>query len=93
MATELYAGETVRIIAQDLADADGLPITAGATVTVALYDSSDTLIDSETAGNDGDDWYYDLTAPATAGIYMVKVTVEAGESIAKAKEQLTVIPF
>jgi hypothetical protein len=93
MASEFYVGSTVRITAADLTHTSDGPITSGATVTVALYDMADTLLDSDTATADGNDWSYDLASPDDPGIYVVKVTADVGGVVWRDRVQLTYLPF
>jgi hypothetical protein len=93
MASEFYVGSTVRITAADLTHTSDGHITSGATVTVALYDMADTLLDSNTATADGNDWSYDLASPDDPGIYMVKVTADVGGVVWRDRVQLTYTPF
>jgi hypothetical protein len=93
MASEYYIGSTVRITAADLTHSDDGPITSGATVTVALYDAADTLLDSDTATADGNDWSYDLVSPDDPGIYVVKVTADVSGVVWRDKVQLVYTAF
>jgi hypothetical protein len=93
MASEYFVGETVRITAADLTHSDDGPITSGATVTVALYDAADTLLDSDTASADGNDWSFDLPSPDDPGIYVVKVTADVGGVVWRDRVQLAYLPF
>lgn len=74
----------------------GVSITSGATVTVNVYNAAGTLDSgphSASNGGSGDDWYYDLTAPSTAGQYQVKVTATVNSAVGKGTLLLTVKPF
>jgi hypothetical protein len=93
MASEYFLGETVRITAADLTHSDDGPVTSGATVTVALYDAADTLLDSDTASASGSDWSFDLPSPDDPGIYIVKVTADVGGVVWRDKVQLAYLPF
>jgi hypothetical protein len=93
MASEFYIGSTVRIIAADLTHSDDGPVTAGATVTVALHNAAGTQLSSNTATADGNDWSYDLPSPAEPGIYTAKVTANVDGVIWRDKVQLTYTPF
>lgn len=93
MAKEVYAGETVRITAKDLTHATSGPVTVGATVAVTLYDLDGTVLSTGNAAADGDDWYRDITAPATAGQYRVGIVATVSGAVAKDALFLTVKPF
>ncbi len=94
MAIEVYAGETVRITAKDLTHATDGPVTAGAVVTVTLYDPAGAQVGgSYTATASGDDWYVDIAAPLTAGQYEVKVVAVKSGATWKDRLKLTVKPF
>jgi hypothetical protein len=93
MALQVFAGETVRITARDLTHADDGPVTSGATVTHAIYDNAGALVDSVTATASGDDWYGDLAAPDTAGLYTVKSTATKSGATWKGRTELEVETF
>jgi hypothetical protein len=94
MASEFYVGSTVRITAADLTHSDTGAVISGATVTVALYEADgSTLLDSDTATADGNDWSYDLPSPDDPGIYVVKVTADVGGVVWRDKVQLAYLPF
>jgi hypothetical protein len=73
-----YPGETIRVWASDLTHLDHGPITSGATVTFAVVDLAGN---TQAGGGEGtasnDDWYIDITTPATPGQYRVLVTAVA----------------
>jgi hypothetical protein len=90
-----YAGETMRLTARNLTHSDTGPVTAGATVTIALYNPDGTLNTSSTAstGGSGDDWYVDVAAPLTPGEYAVKVTASVASATWKARGSIRVEAF
>jgi hypothetical protein len=94
MAREVRIGETVRITAKDLTHADSGAVTSGATVTISMYDADGDIIGiPNTATNADDDWYFDLTMPATPGQVLVKVVATKSGATAKDEVVLTVKPF
>lgn len=93
MAKTVHVGETVRVTARDLTHLDSGPVLSGATVTIAVYDRTDTQVSTATGTASGDDWYADVAAPATAGEYTIKVTAVKSGATWKAQEPLSVLAF
>jgi hypothetical protein len=93
MAREVYAGESVRITAKDLTHADDGPVTAGATVTIDLYEPDGTLVSTNTAAASGDDWFIDVEMPNTPGQYEVRIDAAYNGAVARDKLRLTVRPW
>lgn len=93
MAVTAYVSTTLRVTAQNLIHSDDGSITAGATITVAVYDSESTLVStaSTSTSGSGDDWWIDITAPSTAGIYTIRVTVTYSGDEWTSVEELTVL--
>ena len=85
----------MRLGANDLTHADSGPVTAGATVTIELYDATGALVASHPGSNGGagDHWWYDVAAPATPGMYEVRITATVAGATAKSKDRLRVNPF
>jgi hypothetical protein len=85
-------GDTVRMTAQDVAHATAGPVTSGLTGTLTLYDADDAVVDTETiSANDGDDWYVDITAPATAGLYRMAMVLTVGSAQRTLEAELRVV--
>ena len=95
MAFTAYVSETLRVKAKDLTHSDSGAVTTGATVTVDVYDAANVMIStaSTTVVGSGDDWWIDITAPATVGTYSVRVTAVKSGATWKAAETLSVLPF
>jgi hypothetical protein len=93
MARTVYAGETVRITAEDLTHADSGAVTSGATVTIDLYEPDGTLVSTNTAAAAGDDWFFDLDMPATPGQYRILIEATYNGAVARDRLLLTVKPF
>lgn len=95
MLLEVFPGETVRLKAKDLTHRDSGPVIAGATVTITLYnpDGSVATTESGATGGTGDDWYADVAAPATVGVYEFKVVAVASGATWKGKDTIRVVAF
>jgi hypothetical protein len=95
MLDTFHAGETIRFIAKDLTHTSDGPVTTGATVTVTVLDAAGAVIDTGTAttGGSGDDWYVDLAAPDTPGVYDVKITAVKSGATWKSKDTFRVDAF
>lgn len=93
MAFTAYVNETLRVTAQDLTHSDTGAVTTGATVTVAVYNAAGVLQStaSTTTAGSGDDWWIDITAPATAGTYEIRVTAVKSGATWSTVETLTVL--
>jgi len=94
MAFTAYVNETLRVTAQDLFHSDSGAVTSGATVTVAVYDAAGVLQSTAsitTPPTPGDDWWIDITAPATAGVYSIRVTAVKSGATWESVETLTVL--
>lgn len=90
-----YPGETMRLTARNLTHSDTGSVTAGASVTISLYNPDGTLNTSGTAATSGvgDDWYVDMVAPTTPGEYQVRVTAVVSGAIWKARASIRVEAF
>ena len=90
-----YPGETMRLMARDLEHVDEGIVTADATVTVTVLNPDGTTYAEETAQTDGigNDWYVDLAAPATVGVYAVQIVATKGAATAKDRNAIRVKAF
>jgi hypothetical protein len=81
MSKSWRVGETVRVSVRDLLRTTvagvSSPVTSGATVTLAIIDSTGAVLSSATGIATDDDWSAEMTLPATIGIYRVRASVVA----------------
>jgi hypothetical protein len=96
MLVEKPVGQTVRISAADLKRLK-VPVTAGATVTIRVYNPDGSQNGSDyTATSDPDDtdnWFIDLNVPSPAGEYEVKITAIKDGATWKGKAKIRATPF
>ncbi len=79
MAIYPYAATTRRIRLRDLTHLVSGAVTSGAIVSFSILNQAGATVVGPTSGlADGDDWYADLTMPATAGTYHLHATATAG---------------
>jgi hypothetical protein len=84
--------DTLRMTAKDVEHATTGPVTAGLTGNVKLYDASNALLStSSITANSGDDWYVDITAPATAGLYRMVMLLVVGTAQRTLEAELRVV--
>jgi hypothetical protein len=86
-AITVLGGQSKRFSITDVLDADGTPVTSGATVTINLYDGTDALVvmgsvQQRAAPNDNT-YYTDITLPTVTRIsqYVVKgMVIKTGQT-------------
>ena len=95
MLLECYAGETIRITAKDLIHSDTGPVTAGAVVTITIFNPDGSQFATATADNGGagDDWHHDFAGPSVPGEYPFTITATKTGATAKAKDAIRVRAF
>lgn len=80
-----FPGETIRFWARDLTHIDDGPITSGAAVDFVVTDLAGTELDSGPGVPSNDDWYLDVTIPATPGQYLIKATATVDDVVWKGR--------
>lgn len=94
MALYCLAGETIRVKAKDLTHASDGSVTSGVTGTIGIYTTAGATETEDTSpSNSGDDWYADLTAPSTAGEYVIKISLTYSGAVWRARDPLIVRAF
>lgn len=88
-----FPGETIRFWASDLTHLDHGAITSGADVDFEVTDLAGTEIDTGTGVSSNDDWYLDVTMPATPGAYVLKATATVDGVVWKDKLPFSVGVF
>lgn len=74
-------GDTVTMTANDVTHVRTGPITSGLSGMMTLYDAADTIVDTfPMSGNVDDDWYVEIDAPATAGLYRMSLVMVVGSA-------------
>lgn len=85
-------GDSVTVKAKDVKDDLDVPVTAGLTGNLKVYDAADVLLSTTSiTANSGDDWLARTTAPATVGLYRLELTVVVGSAQRTLEAELRVI--
>ncbi len=85
-------GDTLRITAKDVSHATTGSVTTGlvGTARIERYETGVVLAGPAALVASGDDWYADLIAPATVGIYQIVVVLTVGGATRTLRDALYV---
>lgn len=84
--------DTIRVTARDVTHQTTGAVTSGLTGNVKLYDASNDLLGTYgIVSNSDDDWYVDITAPATLGLYRLEMVLIVGTAQRTLDAELRVV--
>lgn len=86
-------GDTLRMVAEGVKRSlTDEPVTTGLTGSLKLYDAANTLLSTSAISlNIDNDWYVDITAPATVGLYRIEMVLTVGTAQRTLEGELRVV--